>query len=67
MQKSLIDLSRFPGEENISLKISGKFREVFDTALKYLTEVSGHKNTPELRKQIKIMIKTSKNQLNKGT
>jgi len=39
------------------LKISGKESEVLDAAVQHAVSAHGHKNSPELRTQIKSMLK----------
>jgi hypothetical protein len=56
-QRKSIDCRHYPSENNCSLKISGTEEEVLDAALQHATSVHGHENTPELREQIKSMLK----------
>ena len=56
-QRKSIDCRHYPSENNCSLKISGTVEEVLDAALQHATSVHGHENTPELREQIKSMLK----------
>ena len=49
-QRKSIDCRDYPSENNCSLKISG-------TAVQHAASVHGHENTPELREQIKQMLK----------
>ena len=56
-QRKSIDCRHYPSENNCSLKISGTEEEVLDAALQHATSVHGHENTPELREQIKLMLK----------
>jgi predicted small metal-binding protein len=50
-------LQDYPSEKNCSLKISGTEEEVLDEAVQHAASVHGHENTPELREQIKSMLK----------
>ena len=52
-----IDCRDYPSENNCSLKISGAEEEVLDAAVLHAISVHGHENTPELREQIKSMLK----------
>ena len=52
-----IDCRNYPSEKNCSLKISGTEEEVLDAAVEHATSVHGHKKSPELRNQIKSMLK----------
>jgi predicted small metal-binding protein len=52
-----IDCRNYPSEKNCSLKISGTENEVLDAAVQHAVSVHGHANSPELRDQIKSMLK----------
>jgi predicted small metal-binding protein len=52
-----IDCRDHPSEKNCSLKISGREDEVLDAAVQHAVAAHGHKNSPELRDQIKSMLK----------
>ncbi len=52
-----VDCRNMPSENDCSLYISGTKKEVFRTALSHAIDEHGHKDTPELRKQIKAMLK----------
>ena len=56
-QRKSIDCRDYPSENNCSLKISGTEEEVLDTAVQHAASVHGHENTPELRAQIRTMLK----------
>src|SRR5258707_530267 len=56
-QRKSIDCRDYPSEKNCSLKISGTEEEVLDAAVEHAASVHGHGNTPELREQIKSMLK----------
>ena len=47
----------YPSEKNCSLKLSGTEEEVLDAAVQHAASVHGHENSPELREQIKSMLK----------
>ena len=55
--RTSIDCRDYPSEKNCSLKISGTENEVLDAAVQHAVSAHGHENTPELREQIKSMLK----------
>ena len=56
-QRKSIDCRDYPSEKNCSLKISGTENEVLDAAVQHAVSVHGHQETPEMREQIKSMLK----------
>ena len=52
-----IDCRVYPSEKNCSLKISDTEEEIMDAAVQHAVSAHGHRNTPELREQIKSMLK----------
>jgi predicted small metal-binding protein len=52
-----IDCRNYPSEKNCSLKLSGTQEEVLDAAVQHAVSVHGHENSPQLRDQIKSMLK----------
>jgi predicted small metal-binding protein len=56
-QRKSIDCRDYPSENNCSLKISGTEEEVLDAAVQHAVSAHGHQNTPELRGQIRTMLK----------
>ncbi|MDB6146695.1 MAG: hypothetical protein JWO45_359 [Spartobacteria bacterium] len=52
-----IDCRDYPSEKNCSLKISGTEQEVLDAAVQHAVSSHGHPNSPELRDQLKSMLK----------
>jgi predicted small metal-binding protein len=56
-QRKSIDCRNQPSEKNCSLKISGTEQEVLDAAVQHAVSAHGHANSPELRDQIKSMLK----------
>ena len=58
-QRKSIDCRDYPSDKNCSLKISGTEEEVLDAAVQHAASVHGHQNTPELREQIRSMLKES--------
>ena len=57
MARKVIDCRNFPSEKNCTLAISGTEEEVLDLAVLHASTVHGHPNTPELREQIRSMLK----------
>jgi predicted small metal-binding protein len=56
-QRKSIDCRNYPSERNCSLKISGTEEEVLDAAVQHAVSAHGHENAPELREQIRSMLK----------
>jgi len=56
-KRKSIDCRDYPSEKNCSLKISGTEDEVLDAAVQHAVSTHEHQNTPELREQIKSMLK----------
>jgi hypothetical protein len=56
-QRKSIDCRNYPSDKNCSLKISGTEQEVLDAAVHHAISAHGHEKTPELREQIKSMLK----------
>jgi predicted small metal-binding protein len=56
-QRKSIDCRDYPSEKNCSLKISGTKQEVLDAAVQHAVSAHGHKDSAELRNQIKSMLK----------
>jgi predicted small metal-binding protein len=52
-----IDCRNYPSDKNCTLKISGTEQEVLDAAVQHAVSAHGHSNRPELRNQIKSMLK----------
>lgn len=52
-----VDCRDMPSENDCSLYISGSKKEVFRTALTHAIDEHGHKDTPELKKQLRAMLK----------
>jgi predicted small metal-binding protein len=58
-QRKSIDCRDHPSEKNCSLKISGTEQEVLDAAVQHAVSAHGHKNAPELRDELKSILKDS--------
>jgi predicted small metal-binding protein len=56
-ERKSIDSRHHPSEKNCSLKVSGTEEEVLDAAMQHAVSAHGHENSPELRAQIKSMLK----------
>jgi predicted small metal-binding protein len=52
-----IDCRDYPSDKNCSLKMSGTEGEVLDAAVEHASSAHGHQKSPELREQIKSMLK----------
>jgi predicted small metal-binding protein len=52
-----IDCRSYPSDKNCSLKISGTEGEVLDAAVEHAASAHGHEKSPELREQLKTMLK----------
>ncbi len=56
--RKVIDCRLFPSsDKNCTLAISGTEEEVLDLAVHHAVTAHGHMNTPELRGQIRSMLK----------
>lgn len=58
-ERKSIDCRDYPSEKNCSLKISGTENEVLDAAVEHAGSAHGHQKSPELRDQLKSMLKDS--------
>jgi hypothetical protein len=56
-QRKIIDCRDFPNEIGCTLLISGSARELLKAAVRHAVEEHGHQDTPELRKQLRAMMK----------
>lgn len=65
-KRKVADCRDFPSESNCTLTISGKENEVLDTAVDHAVKVHGHQNSPELREQIRKMLKDETPQTETG-
>lgn len=54
-----IDCREYPSEKNCSLRISGTENEVLDAAVQHATSAHAHEQSPELREQLRSMLKDS--------
>ena len=58
-QRKSIDCRDYPSDKNCSLRISGTEPEVLDAAVEHAVSGHGHEKSPELREQLKSMLKES--------
>jgi hypothetical protein len=58
--RKVADCRQFPSEKNCTLTISGTEEEVLTVAVWHAVHSHGHKETPELRQQIRAMLKDEK-------
>jgi hypothetical protein len=56
-QRKSIDCRDYPSEKNCSLRISGTEEEVLDAATQHAVRSHGHKDSSELRDQLRSMLK----------
>jgi len=56
-QRKVADCRLFPSKNNCTLAIAGTEQEVLKVAVRHAVEEHGHKNSPELREQIRGMLK----------
>lgn len=59
-KRKVIDCRTFPSESNCSLTISGTEKEVLPVAVYHAINHHGHKDSPQLRKQIKSLLQDAK-------
>jgi predicted small metal-binding protein len=57
MARKIADCREFPSESKCSLTIAGEENEVVRAAAMHAADVHGHKDTPELREQLRKMLK----------
>jgi predicted small metal-binding protein len=58
MSRVSIDCRDYPSDMNCTVAISADSeKELLDAAVQHAVAVHGHKDTPELRQQIRTMIK----------
>jgi predicted small metal-binding protein len=57
MARKVADCREFPSESGCSLTIAGEEDEVIRAAAMHAIDVHGHEDTPELREQVRGMLK----------
>jgi len=55
--RKFINCREYPSDKNCSLRISGTEDEVLDAATQHAVSTHGHENSPELREQIRLLLK----------
>ena len=55
--RKVIDCRLYPSEKNCSLTISGTEDEVLSVAVRHAIQEHGHQDSPELRAQLKSLLK----------
>jgi hypothetical protein len=58
-QRKLIDCREYPSDCNCTLSIEGTEEEVLDTAVHHAVTRHGHPDGPELREQIRGLLKNA--------
>jgi predicted small metal-binding protein len=56
-KRKVVDCRQFPSDSGCTLVIAGTEEEVLKVAVRHAVEEHGHQNTPELREQIRAMLK----------
>ena len=57
MARKVADCREFPSESGCTLTISGEEEEVVRAASEHAVSVHGHEDTPELREEVRGMLK----------
>ena len=55
--RKMADCRLMPSEKNCSLTIAGTEEEILQVAIRHAVEDHGHEETPQLREQIRGMLK----------
>ncbi len=61
-KRKIADCRHFPSEKKCTLTIAGTEREVLKVAVRHAVTSHGHRETPELRKQIRAMLQDERRQ-----
>jgi len=56
-KRKIIDCRLYPSDNNCGLCISGTEEEVLKAAVEHAVNSHGHKNTPELREELRKLLK----------
>jgi predicted small metal-binding protein len=59
-KRKVADCRAFPSEKNCTLYIAGTEEEVLSVAVRHAIEEHGHKNSPDLREQLRSFLKDEK-------
>lgn len=57
MSRKYIDCREMPSENNCDLAMAGSDEHIVDAAVTHAVTAHGHEDTPELREQVKQMLK----------
>ncbi|MEU5287798.1 DUF1059 domain-containing protein [Streptomyces sp. CA-278952] len=60
MTRKIADCREYPSEMNCTLTLSGEEDEVVRAASEHAASVHGHEDGPELREQVRAMLKDEK-------
>jgi hypothetical protein len=55
--RKVVDCRLYPSEKNCTLTIAGREDEVLDAAVAHAVTAHGHANTPELRDELRSVLK----------
>lgn len=56
-KRKVVDCRLYPSEKGCTLTIAGTEEEVVTVAVRHAVEEHGHENTPELRGEIRALLK----------
>ncbi len=56
-KRKVVDCRLHPSEKNCSLRMEGTEEEVLEAATQHAVTAHGHTNSPELREQIRTILK----------
>jgi predicted small metal-binding protein len=59
-KRKVIDCRLYPSERNCTLSIEGTEEEVLEAASQHAVTAHGHTNSPELREQLRTLLKDAK-------
>lgn len=56
-ERKFIDCRNYPSDKNCSLRIAGTEDEILEIAVQHAVASHGHENTPELREELRSLLK----------
>lgn len=56
-KRKVMDCRRHPSEKDCTLSIEGREEEVLEAATQHAVTAHGHTNSPELREQLRTLMK----------
>jgi predicted small metal-binding protein len=56
-KRKVMDCRTYPSEKNCTLSIEGTEEEVLEAAAQHAVTAHGHTNSPELREQLRTLMK----------